>query len=135
MRKTNWYIDFVDVMKDQIDDPHIYGETDCLCQVSEGVEAITGIDHAGKYAGRYTSYEEVLELLKSDGYKDPEDYLLKNGFYEIPVIDAEDGDIGAIEVGDILGYGQFFGSKLLVQTLTGKGRLPRSRAIKAYRVE
>lgn len=134
-RRDNWFSALYKTIKEQAKLPHEYGEQDCLCQVSDGIKAMTGYDHIAEFRGQYTSYDEALALLAEKGFGSPEEYVIDCGFHPIDVIDANDGDIGAVDADGILAFGQFLGPLLYVQTERGKGRIPRSRAIKAYRVD
>lgn len=47
----------------------VWSETDCACWAASSAEAVTGVDPAAPYRGRYESYGEGLALIGLDGFR------------------------------------------------------------------
>lgn len=109
--------------------PFAYGVNDCLLMVAGAVELLTGVDHARAYRGRYSSLAEGKRLIG----KTPLQFV-RGVLPAIHPSRAGDGDIGAVRSGRDIGFGIFIGAHLYVQTGEGMGILPRSVAIKAFKV-
>lgn len=107
-----------------------WGVTDCLMVVAAAIEAVTGIDHGEPYRGRYGSLAEGKALVGGDLLAFVADLLP-----EIAVVEARDGDVGALMQAGEWGFGVFSRGYLYVQTQTGLGILPKSAALKAFKVE
>lgn len=117
--------------------PHAWGTHDCALGLAAGaIEAMTGEDIAASYRGRYTTPEEALNVLRSEGFETL-DALVGT---LLPVMgggDAGIGDLGFVAdkespFGGFLGV--LVGERLVVLTPKGKGTLPRTSARTAFRV-
>lgn len=130
MRRENWRSALIAYIDDRTGEPFAYGVNDCLLMVAGAVAAMTGVDHAGPFRGRYSSLAEGRRLIGMSltGF-------VGRLFPEIVPATAGDGDIGAVRVGREWGFGIFSDAHLFVQTETGMGILPRSDARKAFRVD
>lgn len=106
-----------------------WGVNDCLIMVAGAVELLTGVDYAEQFRGRYSSLAEGKKLIGTS--------LLRFVGARLEAIDpvrAVDGDVGALKQSREWGFGVFIGPHLYVMTETGIGILPRSDAVKAFRV-
>jgi len=129
MRIDGWRPALIDYIDRQTREPFAYGVNDCLLVVAGGVEAITGVDHAKPYRGRYKSLSGAKKLLG----KAPLAFV-RGLFDETAPSKAHDGDIGVIRQGHEWAFGLFIGPHIYVQTQAGMGILPRTDAVKAFRV-
>lgn len=122
------------ILSDYVDaktrEPFAYGVNDCLMVAAGAVEALTGVDHAAEFRGRYTSLAEGKRLIGGSLLK-----FVADKFPEIAPSHAQDGDIAVVKQGREWGFGIFIGAFVYAQTETGMGILPRSQARKAFKVE
>lgn len=111
--------------------PFAPGENDCLLMVAGAVERLTGVDHAADYRGRYSTIEEGKALVGGD--------LLGFVASILPEIPegwrgAHDGDIAAMQHDGDWAFGVIAGPNIYAVTPDGLGVLPRSAALKAFKV-
>lgn len=106
-----------------------WGVNDCLIMVAGAVELVTGVDHAEGFRGRYRSLAEAKKLIGTTPLQFVSDRL-----EGIEPVRAVDGDVGAVRQGREWAFGIFMGPHLYVQTENGIGILPRTDAVKAFRV-
>lgn len=131
---SDWFVELKLTVREIARQPHKWGWTDCVCQAARGAEVKSGVDYMAEFRGKYSSYEEALELVRSQGYNEPIDIVAER-FREINPIDAGNGDVAAVEGADgTIAFGLFIGDKVFVQTERGLGRLPRSKALRAFEV-
>lgn len=126
MNRTAILSDYIDRVTHR---PFAWGVNDCLLMVSGAVELLTGVDHASGYRGRYSSLAEGKALIGTTLLRFVSDRL-----DAIEPVRAVDGDVGAVKQGREFGFGVFIGPYLYVLTETGIGILPRSDAVKAFKV-
>jgi len=123
--------------------PLVYGTHDCALFVAGAVEAMTGVDPAARWRGRYESILEGLDLLgqddslgeNADGERD-HIHIVKGLFKRVPQAFAQVGDIAVVGVAgqNIPALGIFEGQHIAVLREGGLGMIPRETAILAYRV-
>lgn len=130
MRLENWRSALIDYIDQQAREPFAYGTNDCLLVVAGAVALMTGVDHAEPYRGRYTTLSGAKKLLGKSLLR-----TVRDLFEEIPPPKAHDGDIGAIKQGREFAFGVMIGPHLYVQTKDGMGILPRTDAVRAFRVD
>lgn len=75
-----------------------HGRTDCALAFAEAVQAMTGVDHAADFRGRYDDHAAGIRLLRKRGYKDHVDFVAQH-FSEVAIADAKPGDLVVVEVG------------------------------------
>jgi hypothetical protein len=131
MRVENWHSKLLAYIDQQERKPFAYGVNDCLLMTAGAVEAITGIDHAADYRGRYSSLAEARKLIGKSPIKFVASLCEE---WEHPS-QAGDGDVAAMRQGREWTFGVFDGPHFYVQTETGLGILPRSAAHKAFKVD
>jgi hypothetical protein len=109
------------------------GVHDCALFPAGAVEAMTGVDLAAEWRGRYTSFEEGFNALKAAGYRDHIDLVARH-FEEIAPAFAAAGDLAVVDgpLGPSLGVVQ--GEGVYVLTTTRMGLLPLTHAFRAFRV-
>lgn len=109
--------------------PFQWGVNDCLIMVAGAVELLTGVDHAEGFRGRYHSLAEGKRLAGKSLLR-----FVGERLKPIHPVWAVDGDVGAVKQGREWGFGVFVGPYLYVMTETGIGILPRTDALKAFKV-
>jgi hypothetical protein len=130
MRVDNWHSKLLAYIDRQERKPFAYGSNDCLLMISGAVEAVTGIDHAAPFRGRYKSMQEGRALIGK-----PVLAFIRAVFAEVHVSLAVDGDIAARKEMGQWSFGVLIGAHFYVQTETGLGILPRAAAEKAFKVD
>jgi hypothetical protein len=126
MNRTAIMADYVDRVAGK---PFAWGVNDCLIMVAGAVELLTGVDHAEGFRGRYRSLAEGKELIGTTLLR-----FVGERLTAIEPVRAIDGDVGAVKQGKEWGFGVFVGPYLYVMTERGIGILPRTDAVKAYKV-
>jgi hypothetical protein len=109
------------------------GVHDCALFPAGAVEAMTGVDLAAEWRGRYTTFEEGFKALNAAGYLDHIDLVARH-FEEIAPAFAWAGDLAVVDgpLGPSLGVVQ--GEGVYVLTGTRMGLLPLTHATRAFRV-
>lgn len=126
MNRTAILSDYIDRVAAQ---PFQYGVNDCLIMVAGAVELLTGIDHAEGFRGRYGSLAEGKALIGTTLLR-----FVASRLEPIQAVRAVDGDVGVVKQGKEWSFGVFIGPHLYVVTENGIGILPRSDAVKAFKV-
>lgn len=117
-------------------EPYAFGTQDCWLFIAGAVEAMTGIDHAAKHRGRYsTARGAISRVLKPIDAKNMFG-VAGHYFEEIAPAFAQIGDIMAIPTDDIFGasLGILNGERILVVTASGIDTRDRSEATRAFKV-
>lgn len=109
--------------------PFAYGSHDCALFAAGAVLAMTGVDLAADFRGRYTSLKQGLKLARGRHLA-----VLKLSFEAIPPAFAGVGDIALIGEVGFPAMGIFDGEMILVLREEGLGLMPRAAATQAYRV-
>jgi hypothetical protein len=131
MRVENWHSKLLAYIDQQERKPFAYGVNDCLLMTAGAVEALTGVDHAHAFRGKYQSMQEGRALIGKSVLK-----FVRSKFPECDhPTQADDGDIAAMRVGREWTFGVLIGPHFYVQTETGLGILPRHEAQKAFKVD
>lgn len=111
-----------------------WGRQDCGLLVADCLQAMTGIDIASPFRGRYGSAEEARAVLRAAGCRDAAAYVASL-LEEIPPLRARAGDVAAFrlpEGGWSLGIVQ--GERVAVLRPDGLGTVPLTDAARAFRV-
>jgi len=135
-RLPTWRARFAAEMDRQRRKAFAWGRQDCaLGLVTGAIEAITGVDLARGYRGKYRGQAAALRILRNAGCATPGDFAATL-LPEIPPALARVGDIGVIEAPGPLGQAFCIvdASSLIVMTDHGHGRRPRADMIRAFRV-
>jgi hypothetical protein len=131
MRVENWHSKLLAYIDQQERKPFAYGVNDCLLMTAGAVEALTGVDHADAFRGKYQSMQEGRALIGKPVLK-----FVRSKFSEYAhPSEAHDGDIAARKIGREWTFGVLIGPHFYVQTETGLGILPRGDAQKAFKVD
>lgn len=107
---------------------------DCGLFVADGIMAMTGVDLAARYRGRYATIAEGVELLRADGYADLCAFAAAH-LIEVHPSQARAGDVMAfpsVETGWALGLVN--GERVTVPRGNGLGTVSREGATRAFRV-
>lgn len=96
------------------------GRHDCCLFGAGAVEALTGVDLAAPWRGRYTTYRGGFRILRKAGYRDHVDLIARH-LDEAVLAEALAGDIAIVPTDDGDAVGVFQGSAIYV--LTSSGRL------------
>lgn len=114
--------------------PFDYGTHDCALFVAGAVQAMTGVDLAEHYRGRYTTLEGGLKALARHGLADHEAAAMAL-FARVHPAFAAVGDIAVIATPEnITALGIFEGQHIAVATPTGLGFVPRDQAVLGLKV-
>lgn len=133
-RVTDWRARLSAVHEERRRAPHQYGEHDCGLFAADCILAMTGVDLAASFRGRYRDAAGAERLLAAAGYADLCD-LAAAYLEEIPPAMARMGDIMAFP-GEVAGacLGVVIGERVTVLRPDALGTESRSAAIKAFRV-
>jgi len=66
-RIGDWELALYDYMVANENQPHVYGERDCVLFAAGAVQAMTGEDFAAEYRGKYTTEKGALKILAKLG--------------------------------------------------------------------
>lgn len=119
-----------------------YGRSDCCLFVADAVLAMTGVDLAADYRGRYRSREGAEECLRLTAGRATVAAAMERaarglGLAEVPVACAQRGDIVLLarEAGDqSLGLVALDGRRIAAVSERGFLYLPVGRAARAWRI-
>lgn len=97
IRVKNWRNQLYDFIEIHRKLPFIWGRNDCCLFACTAVQAMTGIDIASDFRGKYSSGREALAVLQKLGYASVEDVANKKaseyGIEEIPLQFTKFGDV------------------------------------------
>ena len=105
--------------------PFGYGSLDCALFAAGCVGAMTGIDPAAAWRGRYTTLEQGVRALRRAGHADPE--ALATALYaEVPVAEAQVGDLAVLaeEADGLPIMGIVVGARIAVLRPEGLATIP-----------
>lgn len=133
MRHPDWKSRLIDHVGACAQLPFEYGQHDCALFAAGCVAAMTGVDLAAKWRGKYSTLKGGLTALKRAGFADHLAFAAAH-FEEIPPAFAAPGDLAVLDgpEGAVLGVVQ--GEGIYVLALSGLGTLPLTHARAAYRV-
>jgi hypothetical protein len=115
-----------------------WGTFDCALAACDAVNAITGVDPAAKFRGKYSTEAEALFLLGPEGLGAFAAAIAKQfGMAEAPPTFAHRGDIVLVDnglPGHALGIVDLSGRFAWCVCARGLMRMPMERWLKAWRV-
>jgi hypothetical protein len=129
----DWHARLVTYMADCRARPFAPGHHDCALFAAGAVQAMTGVDPAAEWRGRYTTHRGGLRVLRRAGFRDHIEVAAAL-FAEIPLAQALPGDLAAIDTGCGPALGVMQGAAIYVLKPDGLGLLPRNAATRAFRV-
>ena len=141
-RLIDWQARLVSYLADCRTRPFAYGAHDCALFAAGAVQAMTGLDTAADWRGRYTTHRGGLRVLRRAGFRD-HIAVVAAQFPEIPLAQALPGDLAAIGTVDEAvpgpalapALGVMQGEAIYVLGPGGLGLMPRSAATRAFRVD
>lgn len=116
--------------------PFEWGKHDCALSAAKAVEVqlLDGTDFAAEFRGKYSTMVEGLKLLRKAGFKDHAE-LAASLLPEIPVAEAQIGDIVAVDFGE---HGVTLmlvaGHRIIGPMPNMAGNLPLTQAYRAFAV-
>ena len=113
--------------------PAQYGVSDCYVIADDAVEAITG-KQMFPGARRYKTPAGAAKQLRKRGFSTVREAFAAK-FAEVPVLQAQRGDIGIYDNNGELSGGVFTALGFMVRGAEGIVFLPATAALAAYRVE
>lgn len=134
-RRSDWRVRLNEAIRLLRRQPLVWGENDCgIGLAAKAIEAMTGIDPAAEFRGKYSTAAGALKLIKQAGFDDLESYA-RSLLPEVHPSTAKAGDI-AFLAGDELGaFGVFNGDgHILVQRPEGIGVVSLLDAKTAFQV-
>ncbi len=133
MRYFDWKVQLAQYLGEVARAPFEPGVNDCALFAAGAVAAMTGLDLAADWRGKYQTLEEGLALLKGAGFGDHV-ALAAAHFAEIDPVFAAPGDIAVVRAveGEALGIVQ--GEGIYVVTPRGLGVISMNTALRAFRV-
>ena len=109
--------------------PFAYGRHDCALFAAGAVEAMTGVDLAVDYRGRYGSLKEGLKLVRGRHLA-----ILRDHLRPVSPAFAQVGDVALIGEVGFPALGLVQGETILVLREDGLGLMPRAAATSAWAV-
>lgn len=91
-RQPDWRSKLGTYLNSVMEKPFNKTDHNCALFVADTTLAMTGIDLAEPYRGKFKTYKQGLEIMRENGYDDPYDMIEKQ-FTKIPVDVAKVGDI------------------------------------------
>lgn len=111
------------------------GTHDCALFVAGAIAAVTGVDLAAEFRGKYTTYEEGLSLLRDHGYTDHVDMIAKHLEKLYHPSMSLYGDIAIVSVaGDLDAAGIVNGPQIFVLGPRSLGTVPLMSARTVFRI-
>lgn len=92
VRREDWLQRLEIYLAETAREPFVWGQHDCMLDVSAMIGAMTGHDPAKAYRGKYTDRASGLALARSLGLKDHLEGL-SQGLEQIPTGHADVGDL------------------------------------------
>lgn len=133
VRLPDWRERLVRYLADVSRVPFKDGVHDCALFLAGGVHAMTDVDYAAPYRGRYTTLRGGIRILRKDGFRDHL-ALARACLREKPVAFANEGDGACLETeqGPALGIVQ--GEQVYVLSPSGLGLVALTSIICALEV-
>lgn len=135
IRRKDWRARLGEKIEELRRQPFEPGTHDCALFAAGCIEAMTGVDLAASFRGRYSSIPGAMTALREAGYASIVD-MLSEKLTEIPASRAVHGDIAAIATDDAIGWnlGVVNGETVIVMRLDGLGVVSRTLLTRAFRV-
>lgn len=132
-RTTDWRTRLIAYLADSHAAPFRPGRHDCALFAAGAVAAMTGVDLAAHWRGRYRTLRGGLRVLRADGYADH--VALADAHFEVcPVAMARAGDLAAVPGPQGLALGVVQGARVYVLRPEGLATVDLLTAQRAWRV-
>lgn len=128
MRFEHWPETLSEFIEARRNTPFVWGETDCTLFAADAVKALTGVDPAAQYRGKYSDQKGALRLIKEAGSL--------SGLVpleSIPVQFASRGDVVLLDTESGQALGVHLGRVIAGQGPTGLMFVPTSHALAAWK--
>lgn len=132
-RLPDWRNRLITYLHESARKPFVEGEHDCALFLAGGVHAMTGVDFAAAFRGKYTTTKGGLKLLREEGFVDHAD-LARQRLAQKPVAMAFEGDGAVIQESRVPALGIVQGAAIYVLRETGLGTVPLTFASEALEV-
>ena len=133
MRHPEWKLALIQYLEKAARKPFAPGEHDCALFAAGAVEAMTGVDYARPFKGRYTTLKGGMRVLREAGFAD-HIALTAAWLPEISPAFAAPGDLAVVATPEGPALGVVQGENLYVLTVDRLGLLPMLGASRAFRV-
>ena len=120
-------------LNDNMDTPFRLGKYDCGSLAGGAIEAMTGENPHAKVAGKYKTMAGALRALKRLGHDDHVAYAASL-LTEIEPLYATFGDIAVVDSPEGPALGVVVGAHIEVRAPGGRGVVPLTDAVRAFRV-
>lgn len=133
MRLQGWDVALAGIIKDRRDTPFVWGQHDCCLFAADCALAITGIDFAADFRGRYDSSAGAARLIaERGGFAQMITGLLGD---EIPLNFASRGDVVMIDHNGRPALAVCMGAYLVAAGHDGLVRVSTADGVAAWRVK
>lgn len=133
-RLKDWEPRLVEYLATAARTPFQAGTHDCALFMGACVEAMTGVDPAAKWRGKYKTIKSGIARVRRAGHADHV-AVVAAMFEEVAPAYARRGDIGVVDGSEGFGaLGIVQGEGVYVLTHTGLGLEPRRNLKRAFRV-
>lgn len=132
MKLDDWQPRLRAYLAAQADKPFKFGAMDCGAFAGGAVEAMTGVNPHAAVAGRYKTMAGALRALRRLGHEDHIAYAA-SVLTEIEPAYAAWGDIAVVQGAPGLALGVVVGTHVEVRTPAGRGLVPLTDALRAFR--
>ena len=133
-KHETWKQDLRAYLAEQADQPFVFGRVDCGSFAGGAVEAMTGQNPHAKVAGKYKTMKGALRALKRAGHEDHVAYAASVlTEIENPLF-AQFGDIAVVDSPEGPALGVVVGAHIEVRAPHGRGLVPLTDAVRAFRV-
>lgn len=135
-RLDDWHARLAAETDRQRRDPFAWGTHDCAIGFAAGIiEALTGVDLAKDYRGKYKTPRGAMKVLRDAGADSLGSFVALH-LPPVKISRADVGDIGIVASDGPLGeaLAMIDASGLVVMTEHGHGRRPRGDLIRAFKV-
>ena len=133
-RLPDWDRRLARVTEKHMRSPGVWGESDCLLTVADAIEAVTGVDHAAKVRGKYSTPAGAAKLMRRRKCANVEDVLARL-FAETGRLLARRGDVATVERDGEIAAGFVTDQGVAVKNERGLTFVPQAQIRKAFRVE
>ena len=133
MKRDTWKADLRAYLAAQADAPFEMGRVDCGSFAGGAVKAMTGENPHAAVAGKYKTMKGALRALKRLGHEDHIAYAA-SVMDEIDPLYAQFGDIAVVDSPEGPALGVVVGAHIEIRTPEGRGVVPLTDAVRAFRV-
>ncbi|MBU1040147.1 MAG: hypothetical protein KKF77_03485 [Proteobacteria bacterium] len=137
-RRHDWASRLVAQVEAARQRPFAWGGADCCLTACDMVQAMTGVDPAAHFRGRYKTKAGAFRALKAfaGGGLEETAQRITTGLAmpEVPPLAAQRGDVCLVETLQGPALGICLGAQVAVQGPLGLALLPMHQALRAWRV-